>query len=216
VYGVYGVDSNTQETAESPLKKILGKDDFLKLLITQLRYQDPLEPVDNKDFIAQMAQFSSLEQMANMSKGFENLAQLQESTLREYAIGQAINLIGRTVSVVLPVDEVTGSINSGSAKLYLEADTGSMVIMTLPADTEVTVLSRYGTMYEVEMADRTTGYVEADKLKIDENPRLTGVVTGMKLVDGVPNVIINGEPVPITLIEEVSTAGNEQGGADSG
>jgi hypothetical protein len=151
-----------------------------------------------------------------MSKGFENLAQLQESTLREYAIGQAINLIGRTVSVVLPVDEVTGSINSGSAKLYLEADTGSMVIMTLPADTEVTVLSRYGTMYEVEMADRTTGYVEADKLKIDENPRLTGVVTGMKLVDGVPNVIINGEPVPITLIEEVSTAGNEQGGADSG
>ncbi|PKM80846.1 MAG: hypothetical protein CVU89_11935 [Firmicutes bacterium HGW-Firmicutes-14] len=216
MYGVYGVDSNTQETAESPLKKILGKDDFLKLLITQLRYQDPLEPVDNKDFIAQMAQFSSLEQMANMSKGFENLAQLQESTLREYAIGQAINLIGRTVSVVLPVDEVTGSINSGSAKLYLEADTGSMVIMTLPADTEVTVLSRYGTMYEVEMADRTTGYVEADKLKIDENPRLTGVVTGMKLVDGVPNVIINGEPVPITLIEEVSTAGNEQGGADSG
>ena len=45
----------------------LGKDAFLQLMITQLRYQDPLEPMDNKDSIAQMAQFSALEQMQNLN-----------------------------------------------------------------------------------------------------------------------------------------------------
>ncbi|WP_370639793.1 flagellar hook assembly protein FlgD [Borrelia sp. RT5S] len=68
----------------------LGRDDFLKLLITQLRYQDPTDPMKDKEFIAQMAQFSTLEQMTNMSKSFEKLS----SALN---LSKDLDLLGKVV-----------------------------------------------------------------------------------------------------------------------
>ncbi|WP_442599503.1 flagellar hook assembly protein FlgD [Neobacillus sp. D3-1R] len=57
---------------------VLGKDDFLKILMTQLQNQDPLNPMQDKDFVAQMATFSSLEQMTNMGKSIEQFVELQK------------------------------------------------------------------------------------------------------------------------------------------
>lgn len=63
----------------------LGKDDFLKILIAQLQNQDPTNPMEDKDFIAQMAQFSALEQTMNLTKAFEKFAESQnQSQLVQY------------------------------------------------------------------------------------------------------------------------------------
>ena len=79
----------------------LGKDDFLKLLMTQMTHQDPTSPMDNSQFIAQMAQFSSLEQMYNMGNGFTKMAQIMGTNEAASTVGKVVDLDmgdGQTVS----------------------------------------------------------------------------------------------------------------------
>ena len=79
----------------------LGKDDFLKLLMAQMTHQDPTEPMDNSQFIAQMAQFSSLEQMYNVSNGFNKMAQMMQSS-------EAAGTLGKVVDLDVEGEKVTG------------------------------------------------------------------------------------------------------------
>ena len=72
--------------------KNLGKDDFLKLLVTQLSYQDPMAPMEDKEFIAQMAQFSSLEQMTNISADFNKLTTLIAGSEANSALGKSVEI----------------------------------------------------------------------------------------------------------------------------
>jgi len=73
--------------------KGMGKDDFMKLLMTQLRYQDPINPMNHQEFATQLAQFSSLEQLSNIGQGIQGL----KTGMSEQAKAQAIGLIGREV-----------------------------------------------------------------------------------------------------------------------
>jgi flagellar basal-body rod modification protein FlgD len=81
----------TSESTSSQKNKELGKEEFLRLLVTQLRFQDPLKPMEDREFIAQLAQFNSLEQMINLNKSFAQLLSLSQLT-------QASSLIGKEVS----------------------------------------------------------------------------------------------------------------------
>ncbi|HBT71815.1 MAG TPA: flagellar hook assembly protein FlgD [Lysinibacillus sp.] len=78
--------SNYKKPTKQTGNSELGKDAFLQLLITQLQHQDPTNPMDDREFISQMAQFSSLEQMQNMTKTMESLlASQQQTQMMNYA-----------------------------------------------------------------------------------------------------------------------------------
>lgn len=79
-------------TASTPQNAAVGQDDFLKILLTQLRFQDPLKPMDNQEFIAQLAQFSSLEFTRQNGESINALLTIQSAS-------QSLTLMGRTVEV---------------------------------------------------------------------------------------------------------------------
>ncbi|MBI5635212.1 MAG: flagellar hook assembly protein FlgD [Nitrospirae bacterium] len=83
--------------------KTLGKEEFLRLFTNQLKYQDPLKPMDSTEFTAQLAQFSSLEQLFNISNGLEQMLSFQGSMNN----GMTVGFIGRTV---VAQDGVTGRV----------------------------------------------------------------------------------------------------------
>lgn len=87
------------------VQRDLGKDDFLKLLITQLSNQDPTSPMENTEFIAQMAQFSSLEQMTNMNQEFAKMNSM-------FVSSQAVGTIGKTVDITLGDTKTTGVVEA--------------------------------------------------------------------------------------------------------
>lgn len=82
--------SPAASTPTSSSRQALGRDDFLKLLMAQLRNQNPLEPQNGAEFAAQLAQFSSLEGINKLNQNFSDMLMLQ-------GLSQGTNLIGKTV-----------------------------------------------------------------------------------------------------------------------
>jgi flagellar basal-body rod modification protein FlgD len=102
-----------KENGREP-RQALGKTDFLELLMKQLAYQDPLSPMEDKEFIAQMAQFSSLEQMTTMSENFSKLsgdftrvADLISGSAATAALGKSVELVNGESTVQGVVKAVT-------------------------------------------------------------------------------------------------------------
>ncbi|MCS7461892.1 flagellar hook capping protein [Paenibacillus doosanensis] len=85
----YYAKTNISNVAKEQKTNDLGKDEFLKILIAQLQNQDPSQPLQDKEFIAQMAQFTSVEQLSNMSN---------EMKLLRQSLGFASGLIGKSIT----------------------------------------------------------------------------------------------------------------------
>src|SRR3954463_7697919 len=81
-------------------KNVLGKDDFLKLMVAQMKNQDPMNPADDKDNIAQMAQFSSLEQITNLANATQDLADRMSLTQNVGLIGHNVTYAGANGTTV--------------------------------------------------------------------------------------------------------------------
>ena len=89
---------NLQTIHTREVKRQMDKDDFLKLLIVQMKNQDPTNPIKNNESIAQMAQFSALEQMVKVGKSMENMAEANRRI-------EALTLLGKTVNYRSKTDD---------------------------------------------------------------------------------------------------------------
>ncbi|MCR5612445.1 flagellar hook capping FlgD N-terminal domain-containing protein [Treponema sp.] len=97
---------NKENTFEGrQIKQQLDKNDFLTLLLAQLSHQDPTQPMENTEFVAQMAQFSSLEQIHNMSEGFNKMASLMHNN-------EAVSTLGKVVDIEVGDAKITGTVDS--------------------------------------------------------------------------------------------------------
>lgn len=89
--------TGSSSSSSATTKSTMGKEDFLKLLTTQLKYQDPINPQDSTQFTAQLAQFTSLEQLTNINTNIEGLSGTMGTGQTNTQYAQAINLLGKSI-----------------------------------------------------------------------------------------------------------------------
>lgn len=118
--GLTAADASTSSTSAALSSAIsnssLGENSFLQLLVTQMKHQDPTQPQDNSQFIAQLAQFTSLEQMTNVSNSSAQMVTELNNLTSSTQLNSAFLLLGNTVTVqAADGSNVTGSVSSVNA-----------------------------------------------------------------------------------------------------
>jgi flagellar basal-body rod modification protein FlgD len=195
----------------------LGKDEFLKLMMAQLSQQDPTAPSDSNAFVAQLAQFTSLEQMQNVN-----------STLQSMLIGQAsqnntgaIGLVGK--DVLYKTDQLTleqGQRPVASAKLGAEAsevtatitDESGRIVRTIkmggqPAGTVEIEWDGREESGNTAKPGKYTVSISAKDSKgniVDVDQRARGRVTGVSFENGYPEVILGDQHLKMSDIVEIN------------
>ena len=174
----------------------LGKEDFLKLLVAQLRNQDPMKPMDDSQFLGQMAQFSSLERMQALDDQMGVLLRVEQ-------LGQANGMIGKEVEAAGGADGKTikGTVDSvkiqdGDALLSIGGQSVKLQDVLSVVDSEKVQLAQasslIGKLVEAKLA--ATGET------------VQGIVDSVKMLDGSAVLVIGGKSVKLS--EVVSVAGS--------
>ena len=134
VSGTSSTSTSASTTSTVTSNTTLGKEDFLKLLVAQMQNQDPLNPTDNKDSIAQLAQFSSLEQMNNIATSMDALNKSMTFFSQQSALTQGSAMIGKWASGMDTdgVTKIEGTVEAvkwldGDPKLQIRKEDGTVV-----------------------------------------------------------------------------------------
>lgn len=212
--------STSSAAKGSPSSAILGKDDFLTLLITQLKYQDPMNPLDGTEFAAQLAQFSTVEQLANMNDTLEAsvttnqlMAQSIGNTLATTLIGKDVKASGNSVqwtgdSAVRFGYTLSSAADSVTVKVYDEAGT---LVRTM---TDTSVEGGDNTMTwdgkddsgATMAAGKYTIAVEAENASgaaVTSSTFLFGTVEGVRFTASGTVFVVDGMEIPLANILEI-------------
>jgi flagellar basal-body rod modification protein FlgD len=213
------IDSSTQgaETQTRAPVEILGKNDFLNLLVTQLQHQDPLNPADSTEFTAQLAQFSSLEQLNNINDNLKNMELFQTSMTNSQAvsyIGKEITAKGNTVQLEsgrpaecqfeLEANAALATIsvynvNGGFVKSF---ETGPLNSGRQSAAWDGT--DRNGSPVSAGLYRFEVQAVDADNQDLSVTPLMTSVVTGVSFKDQTASLITDLQTIAIDDVIAVS------------
>jgi flagellar basal-body rod modification protein FlgD len=220
---ITALDSGTSSGAElsSTQSKTLDKEDFLNLLITQLQHQDPLNPTDSVEFTAQLAQFSSLEQLGNVN---DNLIQLQyfQASINN---SQAILLIGKEITAKGNTIQLTGG-NPVGCDFKLDEDAAVVVVNVYDETGEFiktfeskSLNSGQHTLYwdgtdqqDNSVADGTYTFeilaADADGKDINTTTFFSGTVDKVTFENGITYVISGDQKIALGDVVEVAASDN--------
>ena len=217
---LWSTSAEDTESASTTEISSLGKDEFLQLLITELKYQDPLNPADNTEFIAQLAQFSSLEQMTNVNDNLEAMIEYTESVAGSINNSTLVNLIGRTVAAIsdeFVFDgenstelnfELAEDMTSGTLKIYNDS---GVLVRSIDLDSmeaglqsvEWDGLSNLGSMKDAGTYTYKVTYYDSVYEEHEATSITTGKVEGISYQDGTTYLDINDMLVAYDQITHV-------------
>jgi flagellar basal-body rod modification protein FlgD len=132
--GVSQAATPTPDLAQSAL----SQQDFLSVMLTQLRFQDPLKPMDNQEFLAQMAQFSSLAQSQQLNDKVDTLLSIEASTQAVGMLGKTVEVasrdgspasVGQVTSLVLSTEGTTLTVKLGSGELLTGVNPSQVTVV---------------------------------------------------------------------------------------
>jgi flagellar basal-body rod modification protein FlgD len=205
------------ETQTSAPVKILGKSDFLNLLITQLQHQDPLNPAESTEFTAQLAQFSSLEQLSNINDNLKNMQLFQTAVTNSQAvsfIGKEITASGNTLQLNDgQTAECRFELASNAALATITVyDAGGGFVKAfetgpLPSGQQIAVwdgTDRNGNPVRPGIYRFEVQAVDADDQSIGVTPLISSVVTGVSLKNQTASLITELGTIAITDVIAVS------------
>jgi flagellar basal-body rod modification protein FlgD len=196
----------------------LGRDEFLRLLTAQLAHQDPLQPVTNEAFIAQLAQFSALEEMQNM-RGVMEVSQLLDQSMNNFLaaglVGREVRAAGNTVSLdgSSPAEFYAGLGQPARVTAVIFGEDGSVVrrleMGKLPAGQNRVVWDGKNDAGQSLPPGRYTvalSAVDDEGLAAPVSVGTLGTVTALRFRDGRAYVVVDGREIPIDQVEEVRAA----------
>ena len=149
-----------QNTASKGANSSLDKDAFLQLLVTQMQYQDPLDPQDNSEYIAQLAQFSSLEQMTNVYSSLADVAKLVSNIDTSVLVGQLSAMIGKDIEWTTETVNTDAKGNAildagGNASTTLEHYQGTVTGVSITDGSPTIIADVNGRSMQVAVGDIT-------------------------------------------------------------
>ena len=161
----YNSDAYSAAQEKTTVKNEMDKDAFLQLLVTQLRYQDPLEPQDNSEFVAEMAQFSSLEQMNNIADRMNDISNLVSNIDTSVLVGQLSGMIGKGVDWM---ETTNYADEEGNPQTKTDTLSGVITGVTVADGTTKVIVESEGKTYQVEIGN--IAYVYELKDDTTQNP----------------------------------------------